>query len=59
MARKLYVGMDVHKDTIVVAVLPEDASEPERCERLPNDEKKLRRYFARLAQDGDSVHACL
>ena len=35
--RKLYVGMDVHKDTVMVAVLPEGAPEPTMVKRLPNE----------------------
>lgn len=54
---KIYVGMDVHKDLVVVAVLPEDAQEPTLEKRLPNDERKLRRFFARVARDGE-VRAC-
>ena len=53
----LYVGMDVHKDSVMIAVLPAAASEPTRVERLPNDPKKLQRFFARLAGDGE-IRAC-
>jgi transposase len=58
MSRKLYVGMDVHKDSIVIAVFAQGGTEPKRLERLPNDEKKLRRFFERLTREGDEVHAC-
>lgn len=58
MSRKLYVGMDVHKDSIVVAVFDEHGREPERLERLANDEGKMRRFFDRLRRDGSEVHAC-
>ena len=33
----IYLGMDVHKDSITVAVLPEGAKAPSRLDRLPND----------------------
>jgi len=33
----IYLGLDVHKDSITIAVLPEDAPAPSRVERLPND----------------------
>ena len=33
---KMFIGMDVHKDSVVVAVLPERASEPTLVRRLPN-----------------------
>ncbi len=31
------LGMDVHKDSFTVAVLPEGAPAPTRLDRLPND----------------------
>lgn len=58
MTRKLYVGMDVHKDSVVVAVFDERGREPERLERLAADEKKMRRFFDRLTRDGHEVYAC-
>ena len=48
----IYLGMDVHKDSITIAVLPEVAKAPTRVERLPNDFGKLRRFFDRLAKQG-------
>jgi len=53
----IYLGMDVHKDSITVAVLPEDAKAPTRLERLPNDLPKLKKWLDRIAREGE-VHAC-
>jgi transposase len=53
----IYVGMDVHKDSVTVAVLPAGAPAPTRLERLPNDLPKLKRFLDRLARDGD-LRAC-
>jgi transposase len=53
---KIYVGMDVHKDTVYTAVLPETGGEP-LTRQLPNDARVLRRFFARLGRTGP-VHAC-
>ena len=39
----IYLGMDVHKDSITIAVLPATAKSPTRLERLPNDLPKLKR----------------
>lgn len=50
--RKLYVGMDVHKDTVMVAVLPEGAPEPTVVKRLPNEASRLRRWLARVSRGG-------
>ena len=54
---KIYVGMDVHKDTVMIAVLPESADRPTLVKQLPNDERTLRRALARIAKDGE-VHCC-
>jgi transposase len=53
----LYVGLDVHKEWIVIAVLPATASTPTRVDKIANDPKVLRRYFARLAESGE-IRAC-
>ena len=53
----IYLGMDVHKDSITVAVLPEGAKAPSRVDRLPNDLPKLKRWLERVARDGE-VRAC-
>ncbi len=49
---KIHVGMDVHKDTVMIAVLPEAAEEPTVVKQVPNDERALRRFLARIAKDG-------
>jgi transposase len=49
--------MDVHKESITIAVLPAAANAPTRVERLPNDLAKLKRMLDRLARDGE-VRAC-
>ena len=53
----IYLGLDVHQDSITIAVLPAGAPAPTRVERLPNDLAKLRRFCERLAAQGD-VRAC-
>ena len=50
---KIHVAMDVHKDTVMIAVLPEAAEEPTIVKQLPNDHRKLRRFLARVAEDGE------
>lgn len=51
------LGLDVHKESITIAVLPGDAIAPTRVERLPNDLAKLRRFCERLATQG-TLRAC-
>ena len=53
----LYLGLDVHKESVTVAVLPADAAAPTRVERLPNDLAKLKRFLDRLAESAD-LRAC-
>jgi transposase len=53
----LYVGLDVHKESIMIAVLPSGTGPATRVDRLPNEFGVLRRYFARLATTGE-IRAC-
>ena len=43
----IYLGMDVHKESITIAILPADAKTPTRVDRLPNDLPKLKRFLDR------------
>lgn len=52
----LYLGLDVHKESVMIAVLPADAPALTRLERLPYDLKKLQRGFGRQA--GAELRAC-
>lgn len=49
----IYLGLDVHKDSVMIAVLPAEAAAPTQVDRLPHDWRKLRAYLARLAQPGE------
>jgi len=49
----IYLGMDVHKDLITIAVLPAGAKTPTRIERLPDDLLKLKRFLDRLGREGE------
>jgi hypothetical protein len=55
--RIIYLGLDVHKDSITLAVLPGDAPTPTRLDRLPNDLVKLKHRLDRLAREGSCGHA--
>ena len=54
---KVYVGMDVHKDSVMIAVLPEGAREPTLVRRLSHDPRGIRRLLDRLAGEHE-VRAC-
>jgi hypothetical protein len=51
-APTIYLGLDVYKESITIAVLPTGAPAPARVDKLPNDPAKLRRYLDRLATQG-------
>jgi transposase len=53
----IYLGLDVHKDSVTIAVLPADAAAPTRIDKFPNDFAKLRRVFERHAKGGE-LRAC-
>ena len=43
----IHLGLDVHRDTISVAILGPDQQVPE-VDRIPHDEASVRRLVARL-----------
>ncbi len=49
----IYLGLDVHKESLTIAVLPAEAAAPTQVDRLPPERRKLRAYLARLAQQGE------
>jgi transposase len=53
----LHVGMDVHKESVMMAVFAEHGGEPIDLRRVPNEPRKLRRFFDRLGREGE-VRAC-
>ena len=57
VASIIYLGLDVHKDSVTIAVLPAHAKAPTRIDQYPNDFAKLRRVFERHAKDGE-IRAC-
>ena len=53
----IYLGLDVHKDSETIAVLPAGATAPTRIDQYPNDFAKRRRIVERHAKDGE-IGAC-
>ena len=53
----IWIGMDVHKDTVMVSVFEGQNTEPEIVHQLPNDDRKLRRFFARWSKRGE-IRSC-
>ena len=53
----IWIGMDVHKDIVMVAVYLNEAREPEIVQQLPNDSRKLKRFFERWSRRGE-IRGC-
>ncbi|HEY5062193.1 MAG TPA: IS110 family transposase [Gemmatimonadaceae bacterium] len=49
----LFIGLDVHKDSIMAAVLPAAGDGARQPERLPNEPQRVRRYFTALAKKAE------
>ena len=48
----LFLGLDVHKETVVSAVQPHDAATTRQVDTVPHDLARLKRYLDRLAREG-------
>ena len=53
----IWIGMDVHKDTVMAAVYLDNAQEPEIVQQLVNDTRKLKRFFDRWSRRGE-IRSC-
>ncbi len=53
-----YVGLDVHKDTIVVAVAYPGRSKPESLGVIANTKKSILNLVHRPSPDGEAVGFC-
>jgi transposase len=49
----IYLGLDVHKESVTIAVLPAAAKAATHVDRLPNELPKLKRYVDRVAREGE------
>ena len=49
----VFVGMDVHQDTVTLAVFEGVSKDAAVVQKLPNDPRKLRRFFDRWAERGE------
>jgi transposase len=53
----IWIGMDVHKDSVMFAVYDGDSKEPAAVDQLPNDLRKLKRFLDRWGRRGE-VRTC-
>lgn len=51
----MVIGLDVHKDTIIAAILPPEAERPTDIVTLENDPVAVRRLAKQLAHTGPRV----
>jgi transposase len=54
----IYVGLDVHKDSIVIAVAGEGQEAAENWQTIPYDTVRLRKALKMLVKDGTSLKVC-
>jgi hypothetical protein len=59
MSSNLFVGMDVHKDSISVACFESTGNAPIDTLRIANEERRLRPPFRRWQERGYQIGACL
>jgi transposase len=58
VASVVYVGMDVHKDSIVVAVAREGREEAKQWQTLPYDGVRLRKALKSLVKENELLRVC-
>jgi transposase len=57
-ASVIYVGMDVHKDSITIAVAHEGREAAEKWKTIPNDGVRLRKALKTLVKHGEVLKVC-
>ena len=53
-----YVGMDVHKETIAVAIAKEGRGDPAYYGEIPNTSEAIKKLIKKLASNGEKVSFC-
>ena len=58
MSKLRFVGLDVHKDSIVIAVADEGSSEPQSVETMLHDVPKLIKKLTSMVKDKSQLRVC-
>lgn len=58
MTSVVYVGLDVHKDSITIAVARQEREPAENWKTIPYDGVRLRKALKMLVKDGEGLRVC-
>ncbi|EPG82388.1 transposase domain protein [Leptospira santarosai serovar Shermani str. 1342KT] len=58
MKRKVYVGMDVHKETIQLASLTSNANERVKEQQIKHEEGQIKKFIQKLKSEGNEIYCC-
>lgn len=58
MSKVRFVGLDVHKDSIVIAYADEGRRQAKQFGEILNDWKRLQKALRQLGRDADRLHVC-
>ncbi len=54
----IYVGMDVHKETIAITVLRDNCRNVEFERQIKNEPGQIKKFFKRLKENGENILTC-
>ncbi|MBE8391282.1 transposase, partial [Leptospira borgpetersenii serovar Hardjo-bovis] len=58
MKRKVYVGMDVHKETIRIAYLTSNSKEILKEQQIKHNEVQIKKFIKKLKTEWNEIHCC-
>ncbi|EKO77074.1 transposase domain protein [Leptospira sp. Fiocruz LV3954] len=58
MKRKVYVGMDAHKETIQMACLTSNTKERMKEQQIKHEEGQIKKFIQKLKSEGNEIHCC-